>query len=60
MGWGIALGFATMAMGGLALSRRLTRDALMIAGAALLVALAGYAWQGSPDMAGTPVSQPTR
>jgi hypothetical protein len=60
MGWGIALGFAVMAMGGLALSRRLTRDALMIAGAALLVALAGYAWQGSPDMAGTPVSQPTR
>ena len=60
MGWGIALGFAAMAMGGLALSRRLTRDALMIAGAALLIALAGYAWQGSPDMAGTPVTHQTR
>lgn len=60
MGWAIALGFAATAMGGLGLSRRLTRTGLMIAGAALLVALAGYGWQGSPDMAGTPVEHITR
>ena len=60
MGWAIALGFAALALGGLALSRRLTRTAQMIAGAALLIALAGYGWQGSPDMAGTPVQNQTR
>ena len=56
MGWGIALGFAALAMGGLALSGRMTRLALMITSAALLIALAGYASQGNPGMAGTPVS----
>ena len=60
MGWAIALLFAALAMGGLALSRRLSGTGLMIAGAALLIALAGYAWQGSPDMAGTPVMQQRR
>ena len=55
MGWLFALGFAAMAMGGLALCGRLTRATLMIAGAALLLALAGYGWQGSPGLAGTPV-----
>ena len=60
MGWGIALIFAALALGGLALSRRLTRTALMIACAALLIALAGYGWQGSPDMAGTPVEHIAR
>lgn len=57
MGWAIALGFAVLAMAGLALSGRMTRPALMIAGAAMLAALAGYASQGNPDMAGTPVSR---
>ena len=56
MGWFFALGFAFLTMVGLALYGRLTRDALMIAVAATLIALAGYGWQGSPDMAGTPVS----
>ena len=56
MGWAIALGFAALALAGLGLSRRLTPVAMMIACAALLIALAGYASQGNPDMAGTPVS----
>ena len=60
MGWPIAFAFAVLAFAGLVLSRRLTRDALLIACAALLSALAGYGWQGSPDMAGTPVSSQTR
>jgi len=60
MGWAIAFAFAALAFAGLALSRRLIRDALVIAGAALLIALAGYGWQGSPDMAGTPISPQTR
>ena len=60
MGWAIALGFAAAALGGLALSRRLTRMGLMITGAAMLIALAGYGWQGSPGMAGTPVSHQAR
>ena len=57
MGWAISLGFAALAMGGLALSGRMTRLAQMITAAALLIALAGYGWQGSPDMAGAPVSR---
>ena len=57
MGWAIALGFAALALAGLGLSRRLTLAALIITGAALLLALAGYGWQGSPGMAGTPVSR---
>lgn len=57
MGWAFALGFAALAMAALTLSRRLTRPALKIVGAALLIALAGYAWQGSPGMAGAPVSR---
>ncbi|MEO6718525.1 MAG: hypothetical protein ABIM50_14920 [Novosphingobium sp.] len=56
MGLAFALGFAVLAMAALVLSRRLTRSACIIVGAALLIALAGYAWQGNPDMAGTPVS----
>lgn len=59
MGWLFALGFAALAMAGLALSGRLNRPALLIAGAALLLALAGYGWQGSPGMAGTPVQHKT-
>ena len=51
---------AALTLTGLALCSRLTRAALMIASAALLVALAGYGWQGSPDMAGTPVRHETR
>jgi cytochrome c-type biogenesis protein CcmH len=60
MGWVFALGFAALCMIGLALSGRLNGPALQIAGAALLLALAGYGWQGSPGMAGTPVQHNSR
>ena len=55
MGWAIALGFVALTLAGLALCGRLTQAALIIASAALLLALVGYGWQGSPDMSGTPV-----
>ncbi len=56
MGWLIALAFAALALLGLWLSGRCSRAALYLAGAALLLALAGYGWQGSPDIAGKPVA----
>ena len=56
MGWVFMIGFAAIAFAGLWLSGRCSRPALELAGAALLVAIAGYGWQGSPDMAGHPVS----
>ena len=57
MGWLLALGFAALAMLGLYLSKRLSRGALLLAAAALFLGVAGYAWQGSPGMAGNPVSR---
>ncbi|WP_219892871.1 tetratricopeptide repeat protein [Aquisediminimonas profunda] len=55
MGWILFLVFAGAT--GLALwrSRKLDRNALELTGAALLLALAGYAWQGSPMVPGNPV-----
>ena len=58
MGWVFTFLFAALALGGLHLSGRCPRLALEIAAAALLAGLAGYAWQGSPDMAGAPVYRP--
>lgn len=55
MGWFFAFGFAGLVFLGLWLSKRCTRQALEAAVAALLLGLAGYAWQGSPDMPGHPV-----
>jgi cytochrome c-type biogenesis protein CcmH len=57
MGWIFVIGFAILTFAGLYLSGRCTRVALEISGAILLVGVAGYAWQGSPEMAGNPVSQ---
>ena len=57
MGWLFALGFAALAMLGLYLSKRFSPGALLIAAAATVFALAGYAWQGSPGMPGHPVRQ---
>lgn len=55
MGWVLFLVFAGAT--GLALWRsgKLDRNALELTCAALLLALAGYAWQGSPAMPGHPV-----
>ena len=56
MGWVFATGFAALAYIGLWASDRCPRLALNVAAAALLLALAGYAWQGSPGMLGKPVT----
>lgn len=58
MGLGIAAGFATLAWLALWVSRACPRLALELCAAALLAGLAGYAWQGSPDMPGHPVTSP--
>ena len=57
MGWLFAIGLAALAWTLLWRSGRVPRAALEIVAAALLLALAGYAWQGNPGMAGKPVAQ---
>lgn len=58
MGW-VALAVLA-ALAGAALWRfgRLPRAGLELAGAALLIAVAGYAWQGSPGLGGRPTRPP--
>lgn len=60
MGWVFILSFAAMAFGALWLTGRCSRPALELAAAALIVAVAGYSWQGSPDAPGNPVPGPIR
>lgn len=60
MGWVVALLMAALAWIGLWRSGRVPRVALEIVGAALLLALAGYGWQGSPGMPGKPVASASR
>lgn len=55
MGWLFTIVLAALTFLGLLLSRRCSRIALQLAGAAILVALAGYSWQGNPGLAGQPV-----
>ncbi len=50
MGWIFAFLFAAMCFAGLWKIGRMPRMALELALAALLVGLAGYAWQGSPSL----------
>lgn len=56
MGWLFAILLATASLVALWKSGRCSRTALELAAAAILVGIAGYAWQGSPDMPGNPVS----
>ena len=56
MGWGIVLGSALLALVLLWRFGKLTRSALELTIAALLIGIAGYAWQGSPDEPGTSVA----
>ena len=56
MGWLFAALFAGLALAAMWFSGRASRAALELAGALLLVGLAGYAWQGQPSMPGQPVS----
>ncbi|MBI1403154.1 MAG: hypothetical protein GC147_08075 [Porphyrobacter sp.] len=58
-GWLIALVLAGATFVFLAAGRNRTRDALEVVAAAVVLALAGYAWQGSPGMPGHPVSPAT-
>lgn len=50
----ISLLLAMIVAAGLVLVARPARGALYMIGVAILVGLAGYAWQGSPGMAGSP------
>jgi hypothetical protein len=60
MGWSFVFGLAALAFFALYRSGRCSRLALEIGGAALLVGIAGYGWQGSPDMPGNPVQSTSR
>jgi uncharacterized membrane protein YfbV (UPF0208 family) len=57
MGWLFPILFAVAILAGLKLSGRLSRTALELALVAMLVGLAGYAWQGSPTMSESPAAQ---
>ncbi|WP_031295597.1 tetratricopeptide repeat protein [Sphingobium ummariense] len=57
MGWVIAAGLAALLMVALFAIGRIPRPTWEIVAAALLLGLAGYAWQGNPRLAGSPVVQ---
>jgi cytochrome c-type biogenesis protein CcmH len=54
MGWIILLVLAGVVGGVLWRFGRLPKGSLELVGAALLLGIAGYAWQGSPGLAGSP------
>jgi len=54
MGWVAALLLAALVMAALVLLGRLPRILIELAGAALLLGVAGYAWQGRPNLPGSP------
>lgn len=56
MGWILFLLFAVATGLGLWKIGKLDRSALELVGAGLCLALAGYAWQGSPSVPGNPVA----
>jgi cytochrome c-type biogenesis protein CcmH/NrfG len=58
MGWVLMAAFALLAGAGLYWFVRRDKGAMQFLGAALLLALAGYAWQGHPTMAGSPKAPP--
>ena len=60
MGWAILLAMALLVLGLLWRVARLDGTALQFVAAALLLAMAGYAWQGRPGLAGKPVAPPAR
>ena len=59
IGWIIAIGLLALVSIALVAIGRLPRTAWEITAAALLLGLAGYAWQGRPGLAGSP-RQPHR
>lgn len=60
MGWGVLLGVAFVVFGLLWRYGKLPRSALELTAAALLLGVAGYAWQGQPDQSGTSVKSRDR
>ncbi len=54
MGWAITLLLAVLVIAGLVLFGRLPRLLIELTGAALLLGIAGYAWQGRPNLPGSP------
>lgn len=53
--WIVAIAMAGAVLLALKISGQCPRLALEIGAVAVLVALAGYSWQGRPDMPGNPV-----
>lgn len=60
MGWLIFLAMALIVAGLLWRFGRLPKGGLELVGAALFLAVAGYAWQGSPGLSGKPTPPPER
>lgn len=60
MGWLIILAAALLVFAGLWRWARIEPAAVQLVGAALLIALAGYAWQGRPGLVGQPKRAPER
>jgi cytochrome c-type biogenesis protein CcmH len=58
MGWLMFLGLALIVAGLLWRFGRLPKGGLELVGAALFLAVAGYAWQGSPGLSGKPTAPP--
>lgn len=58
MGWLIILFMVLVVIAGLWRLGRLDGSALQMVGAGLALALAGYAWQGRPTLAGSPGARP--
>ncbi len=58
MGWLILLVLVVLVGAGLWRFAALPRSTLELLGAALLIGVAGYAWQGSPGLAGRPTPPP--
>jgi cytochrome c-type biogenesis protein CcmH len=56
MSWLVLLAFAVIAGGALWRFGNMPRAALELSGAALLLGIAGYAWQGSPGMPGSSIT----
>ncbi|WP_070152673.1 tetratricopeptide repeat protein [Sphingobium phenoxybenzoativorans] len=56
MGWAIVLGLLGVSLAGIIGIGRLPRATWELVAAALILGLAGYAWQGRPNLAGSPRS----
>ena len=58
MGWAVSIGLALVVIGVLWRFGRLPKGGLELLGAVLFLAIAGYAWQGRPGLAGKPTPPP--